>query len=390
MTGAAVRRGRMPGAALAALAGVVLAATGAGARAQTVYVAFGDSITEGVGDSVPEGPAAGYPIRLEGLLADGSFVRNRGLSGERTPEGLARLPGVLAEGGDVLLLMEGSNDISRRISLETTLFNLSQMARQAEEAGFEVVHATVIPRLPDAKVDHDNIVNQQLNQALRDLAGTVRRKLVDTFQVFSSLSGLFNKYYWDSSIDPVGHPNAAGYNVMARAFADVLLSLDTVPPVPGLLQPNHAEARVDENLEVQVEVWDFGRGIDLFATRLLVDEVDTGVFATGTSRKALLAYSPPVPWEGLVRVRLQTRDLASPPNVFDREIILFTADGTDFLDGDFDFSGSVDGTDLGRLVGAFGAEPGDSGWDPASDINGDDIVDGVDLALLAQNYGRTI
>jgi lysophospholipase L1-like esterase len=376
--------------AAAALAAAATGLAAAAAAAQTVYVAFGDSITEGVGDSVPEGPNAGYPIRLQNLLADGSVVRNRGSSGERTPEGLARLPGVLAEGGDVLLLMEGSNDITRGISVETTLFNLDEMARRAEAAGMEAIHATAIPRLPDAKVDHDNIANQRLNQALRDLAGNERRGLVDNFQVYSSLSGLFGKYYWDSPVDPVGHPNPAGYDVMARAFADVLTGVDAVPPVPGLLRPNHADARVDEDLELRVEFWDFGRGIDLFASKLFVDGVDTGVFATGTSRHGVLTFAAPVPWEGLVRVRLQTRDLGSSPNVFDREIILFTANGTDFLDGDFDYSGSVDAVDLSRLVSAFGAEPSDAAWDPASDINGDDIVDGIDLALLAQNYGRTI
>jgi lysophospholipase L1-like esterase len=363
---------------------------GAPASAQTVYVAFGDSITEGVGDAVPEGPNAGYPIRLQNLLADGSVVRNRGLSGERTPEGLARLPGVLAEGGDVLLLMEGSNDITRRISLETTVFNLDEMARRAETAGMDAVHATLIPRLPDAKVDHDNMANQQLNQSLRDLAGNQHRLLVDNFQVYSSLSGLFGKYYWDSPLDPVGHPNPAGYDVMARTFANVLTGVDAVPPVPGLLRPNHGDARVDENIELRIEMWDFGRGIDLFSSKLFVDGVDTGAIATGSSRHGVLTFVPPVPWEGLVRVRLQTRDIGSPANVFDREIILFTANGTDFLNGDFDYSGSVDGGDLSRLIAAFGTVHGDLAWDPASDINGDDIVDGIDLALLAQNFGRTI
>lgn len=379
------------GRACLAATALVAAAFGVGeASAQSVYVAFGDSITQGVGDSVPEGPNAGYPIRLQSLLANGSLVRNRGLSGERTPEGLARLPSVLAEGGDVLLLMEGSNDITRLISLETTLFNLSTMALMAENAGMEAIHATVIPRLPTAKGDHDNIVNQQLNQAVRNLAGTVRRRLVDNFHVFSSLSGLFGKYYWNMVGDPVGHPNPAGYDVMARAFADVLTGVDSVPPVPGLLRPNYGDARVDADLALRVEIWDFGRGIDLFASKLLVDGVDTGVFATGTSRHGVLTFSPPVPWEGLVRVRLQARDLATPPNVFDREIILFTADGTDFLDGDFDYSGTVDSADLARLVASFGATPGADNWDPAADVNGDGIIDGIDLALLAHNFGRSI
>ena len=73
---------------------------------------------------------------------------NRGVGGEKTPEGLSRIDQVLDEGGDVLLLMEGSNDISRNISIETTLFDLGEMARRAEERGLEVVHATVIPRIP--------------------------------------------------------------------------------------------------------------------------------------------------------------------------------------------------------------------------------------------------
>ena len=384
------RQVRAMGLAAALVASLASGPFAVGAQAQTVYVAFGDSITEGVGDVGPDGgPNAGYPIRLQGLLGVGATVRNRGLSGERTPEGLARLPSVLAEGGDVLLLMEGSNDISRHIALETTLFNLDEMARRAEAVGMDAVHATTIPRLPHAKVDFDNIVNQQLNQELRDLAGTVRRPLVDNFQAFSSRSNLFESYYWDSPIDPVGHPNALGYDLMARVFYNVLIGIDSSPPVPGVLQPNHGDANVDEDLELQIEVWDFGAGIDLFATKLFVNGVDTGAFAGGSSRHSVLLYSPPVPWEGLVRVRLQTRDLASPPNVFDREIVLFTS-GTDFLQGDFDFSGSVDSTDMTRLVAAFGAEPSSPTWDPASDINGDEIVDGVDLALLSQNYGKEI
>src|SRR6185503_5607520 len=92
-------------------------------QSPTIYVAFGDSITQGTGDELQRG---GYPPRLQDrLVASGrsAQVRNRGLGGETTTEGLSRINAVLAEGGDVLLLMEGTNDIARNISIETTAFN---------------------------------------------------------------------------------------------------------------------------------------------------------------------------------------------------------------------------------------------------------------------------
>ncbi|HUP42447.1 MAG TPA: GDSL-type esterase/lipase family protein, partial [Thermoanaerobaculia bacterium] len=100
------------------------------AAAQTKYIAFGDSITNPGGDfddpSRPCPEECGYPPRLEDLLQEAGIeaeVVNAGLGGEDTAQGLSRLDGVLAqEGGDVLLLMEGTNDISRGLSPETIRF----------------------------------------------------------------------------------------------------------------------------------------------------------------------------------------------------------------------------------------------------------------------------
>jgi len=57
--------------------------------------------------------------------------------------------------------------------------------------------------------------------------------------------------------------------------------------------------------------------------------------------------------------------------------------------GDLDSSNRVDGFDLGRLGLAFGSRPGDPNWDPDADLNGDGIVDGADLAILVENFGKT-
>jgi hypothetical protein len=49
--------------------------------------------------------------------------------------------------------------------------------------------------------------------------------------------------------------------------------------------------------------------------------------------------------------------------------------------GDLNGDGSVDGVDLGILLGSWGGPAG-----PA-DLNGDGSVDGVDLGILLGNWG---
>lgn len=365
----------------------------AGQGETTVYIAFGDSITEGVGDD-PEEQPRGYPIRLENLLQDAGFdaeVRNRGLGAERTPDGLTRLPDVLdAEpDADVLLLMEGSNDISREISIETTRLNLAEMAERAESRVVEVVHATVIPRIPQARLDPDNVLNQQLNQQIRDLAGTQGRRLVDNFEVFGSIDDVFVRFYQDVPTDFVGHPNAEGYDLMARTFFDLLTGVDSVPPVPGILEPNHGDGGLPPSTPVQVDVWDFGEGIDLAATSLLIDGEEVATETQGSARRATLVFRPATPFSGVVSVGLRSRDFATPANVFDREIASFTVAGTTFLDGDLDQNGRVDGLDLIDLARRFGSLRGGSRYLGRADIDDDGVIDGVDLAALASNFGQS-
>jgi len=384
-----VRVSPVAGLLLALVAGLLLAFP---AGAQTRYLAFGDSITAGVGDP-PEVDPPGYPPRLEQLLASAgrnAVVFNRGVGGERTPEGLARIGSVIAEGGDVLLLMEGSNDISRSISLETTQFNLGEMARRAQSQGLAVIQATVIPRIPRALRDADNILNQELNEAIRHQAGVQGRDLADHFEVFGQLPDLFAQYYWDSPEDFVGHPNREGYDVMAETFFDTIVGNDSVPPVTGTLLPVNGARNVGSGQPVRVELWDFGAGIDIGASRLFINGEEVGVAPTGNTRQVRLEYFPPSPWQGVVRVAYSARDLANPPNSVDRrEIARFIIAGTVFLAGDLDTDGRVDGADLVAFARRFGARRSDGLYLAAADLNRDDIIDGEDLAILASNFGRS-
>ncbi len=85
-------------------------------------LAFGDSLTLGVGTTKENS----YPAVLAKL--SGLNVVNSGVSGETTAQGLKRLPTELERTKpDLVILIEGGNDILRNKSLSETKNNLQQM-----------------------------------------------------------------------------------------------------------------------------------------------------------------------------------------------------------------------------------------------------------------------
>ena len=368
------------------------------AAAQTTpkkYLAFGDSITAGTGDD-PARAKPGYPPRLETLLQTAGVsatVLNFGLGGEKTPDALSRINGVLAQGspGDVLLLMEGTNDVTHRdtIGIETTINDLDVMAGRAEALNLAVIHATVIPRPPWAKVDTDNTLTDELNGRIRNMAGVRQRRLADPNEVFRETANLFNGFYSLASDDSVGHPNATGYDLLANVFFNVIQGIDKVPPVPGILVPDTGDINVPPTTAIRVDVWDFGTGMDLANTFLLVNGQQVSALPAGTARQATLTYQPSSPLSGIVHVGLRSRDLAVPANTIDREIAHFAIQGAGLLQGDLNADGRVDGMDLVRFGLHFGAQRGDANYDANADFNADGRIDGLDLAVLASNFGRT-
>jgi lysophospholipase L1-like esterase len=383
---------------MACVAGLLTAGAlvllGGPAGAQTVrrYVAFGDSITQGFADD-PNRVEKGYPPRLESLLNTRGVpadVINEGLGGETTAEGLIRLESVLQRdaGSNVFLLMEGTNDINARISNETIVFNLDQMADRAEGAGMEAVHATIIPRLPSAQYDGLNIVTGDLNQRIRELAYQSGRKLADPFEVFfNQTPNVFTTLY--AGGDDKLHPNAAGYDVIAQIFADVLTNVDSVPPVLGQTSPRNDQNGVSPTTPISIDLYDFGAGIDLPQTRLLINNVAVDTPIQGNSRKLEIRYTPPTPLVGVVFVGLRTRDLATPPHIIDRTLFQFIVAGTQFLTGDIDRDGRVDGRDLVILARVFGSNSGQTRYLGVADLNRDGLIDGADLSALAANFGRS-
>lgn len=97
-------------------------------------LAFGDSLTVGVGAD----NANSYPTVLAAL--SGLTVINSGVSGETTDNGLKRLREVLDNTSpDLLILLEGGNDILRNRDLSETKANLAAMIELAQGKGVPVV-----------------------------------------------------------------------------------------------------------------------------------------------------------------------------------------------------------------------------------------------------------
>ena len=321
---------------LAAAAAVLLLATSAGATVR--YWAFGDSITAGEGfdgcDCVA--PICGYSWRLQSALQAAGVdakVDNLGVGGENTAEGLARLQHRLSRPADVLLLMEGTNDIKKNgLSPETTLFNLGEMGRMAEEKGMEVVHMTLLPRWPSATWDWDNTRTRSRSRDVRDLAAGEGRQLVDPFQIFGSIPHVFDDYYSDCiPEDPVGHPNPAGFEILSAAVFDVLTARDEVPPVIAATDPKTGAEEVPGLGLIQVRLVDLLSGVDLAATHLEVQGatvgttavVDGGVVDGGVVD---LTYRPTVALSGPVEVWVEAADLAG--NTMRELATSFTADAS--------------------------------------------------------------
>lgn len=103
-------------------------------------VAFGDSLTAGLGVQANDS----YPAQLQRKLDDLKYpyrVINAGVSGDTTAGGLRRVPWILNNKPELVILELGANDGLRGLSIDQTKNNLGQIVKQLREAGAVVVLA---------------------------------------------------------------------------------------------------------------------------------------------------------------------------------------------------------------------------------------------------------
>jgi lysophospholipase L1-like esterase len=218
----------------------------------TRFVAFGDSITWGENGSStttslstpslkglvrPEVQfpfAQTYPgalqIELQArYLTQTPTVANAGLPGEKAADATTatRFAAVLGGGSyDVVLLMEGSNDLDNRDSrdIPPAVAGLQTMIRNAKGRGIRPYLATVPPMVPGGSRALAWSLVPMLNDQIRSMAASENVTLVD---VYAGFGDSFQQY-----IGPDGlHPNASGYAKIADLFYTALRStLETATP----------------------------------------------------------------------------------------------------------------------------------------------------------------
>lgn len=183
---------------------LLLSACGAGPKlpplpADGVVLAFGDSLTFGTG----AGPAESYPAVLEQLI--GRKVVNRGIPGEISADGLARLPGELDSVHPALLILcHCANDMLRHMDRAQAADNLRAMVRLARERGIPVVLIAV--PAPDLSLTPPEFYRQVAAEAGVPLEARILPRILAKGALKS---------------DHI-HPNAAGYRQMAEALAALL------------------------------------------------------------------------------------------------------------------------------------------------------------------------
>jgi lysophospholipase L1-like esterase len=164
-----------------------------------VVLAFGNSLTFGTGADENES----YPARLEQMI--GRTVINSGVPGEVTGQGLTRLPEVLEEHQPALMILcHGGNDMLRKMDKRKAAANIGAMIQTAKDRGVDVILIGVPkPGLFPSSADFYGDIAKEFNIPYEEKA------LTDILSDGSLKS------------DPI-HPNADGYNELARAIADLL------------------------------------------------------------------------------------------------------------------------------------------------------------------------
>ncbi len=171
-----------------------------------VILAFGDSLTEGMGTSIDNS----YPAVLARLT--GMKVINAGISGETTDRGRQRLADELDQHSpDLLLLLEGGNDILQHREDSQTKANLKAMIEMALDRNIPVVLIGV----PD-KLGLSN-------------SAALYHQLADEYQVIFAESLLKSLFVQPSLKSDYIHFNTEGYRKMAEGIHEILLDHGVLP-----------------------------------------------------------------------------------------------------------------------------------------------------------------
>ena len=229
----------------------------------TRFVSFGDSITAGE-DGVDGGPntsylcvpvvtstgsirprvilpdAQTYPGQLQAQLSaryttQSPTVLKRGCPGEYAvgDNTRPRFDAIVSTGQyDVVLIMEGSNDLFEPIRTDavgSAADALRFLVTDAKATGVRPMLATIPPMNPAGRRGSGAMLVPSLNDRIYQIGAAENLTVVDVYAAFNGNLSLLGS-------DGL-HPTAAGYQVIAKAFADAIsnsLEVKTATLVPSL------------------------------------------------------------------------------------------------------------------------------------------------------------
>ncbi|MBI3417312.1 MAG: arylesterase [Verrucomicrobia bacterium] len=164
-------------------------------QAGRTWLALGDSLTAGYG----AGASEDYPSVLGELL--GVEIKNLGVNGQTSGEGLERIHDALALEPGVALLCLGGNDGLRQLPPHEMFANLAAIIDRLHDAGAFVVLIGIRSA---------NLVDKN-EKRFRQLA-----KQKQVLYVPNILRGVLGE---PDLMDDMVHPNARGYRVIAERLA---------------------------------------------------------------------------------------------------------------------------------------------------------------------------
>jgi acyl-CoA hydrolase len=167
---------------------------------------LGDSLSYGTGASAGED----YPSLL--AATSGWHIRNEGIPGNTSAQGLERLPALLEDQQPQLLIVElGGNDFLHNLPEAETYRNLSNIVSLAKAQGVNTV-LIAIPEFDKLRAAISRLQDHPLYEKLADETHTAL--IADVFSEVLSEREL--------KADQI-HPNAQGYRLVAQKIREKLL-----------------------------------------------------------------------------------------------------------------------------------------------------------------------
>jgi len=158
--------------------------------------------------------------RLNEYFSGREYI-NRGISGQVTDEILARMkPDVIDLHPRAMLILAGTNDISRGTAVKTIENNLSMIGDLCQANGIRPVFASITPTSDYHKAEnprnemtktHPIATIVEINNWLRDYCRAHHYVYVDYYNALLDTNGVIGADLADDGL----HPNAKGYRIMA-------------------------------------------------------------------------------------------------------------------------------------------------------------------------------